>query len=373
MRLLILSSKTGGGHEMRASAISDISSSLGIKTQVIRPLEEGSSIDKFGSNLYNWIQKFYPRLHKIYFHFLEIASLHHKSSMIFSVKNYEKKILEFSPDLVISVHAHLNHGFRDIICENIKLPNVPKFVVCCGELSNGSGFSNHWVNPKIDEFWCPFEDSLNAAVSRGMPFQKSFVVGPLLREPFYSIPSKKEIDDFILKYRLKKDLGICLLGTGANGVQNHIKAIRSLRQSSYKGQIFALCGNNGKLQSKLIEQNQYNSLIIRPVGRLCAKEMSVLMHLSSWIYGRPGAGLTTEALVANRSMVFDTNKGVMPQEENNLNFWRDNCQKLTIANGPRELGLLCKQTMPPFKTRKSFSTKLIAEKLLSLKNQIDAN
>ena len=28
----------------------------------------------------------------------------------------------FSPDLVVSVHAHLNHGFRDIICNNELLP-----------------------------------------------------------------------------------------------------------------------------------------------------------------------------------------------------------------------------------------------------------
>ena len=45
----------------------------------------------------------------------------------------------FSPDLVVSVHAHLNHGFRDIICNNELLPFTPKFYIYCGELSDGRG------------------------------------------------------------------------------------------------------------------------------------------------------------------------------------------------------------------------------------------
>ena len=40
MRLLILSSKTGGGHEMRAQALSEFCMSLNIRYKIVRPLEE---------------------------------------------------------------------------------------------------------------------------------------------------------------------------------------------------------------------------------------------------------------------------------------------------------------------------------------------
>ena len=40
MRLLILSSKTGGGHEMRAQALSEFCMSLNIQYKIVRPLEE---------------------------------------------------------------------------------------------------------------------------------------------------------------------------------------------------------------------------------------------------------------------------------------------------------------------------------------------
>ena len=57
MSVLVLSSKTGGGHEMRAQALVDLSNSLGIDCEIYRPLESGSPIYSFGTGIYNLIQK----------------------------------------------------------------------------------------------------------------------------------------------------------------------------------------------------------------------------------------------------------------------------------------------------------------------------
>ena len=94
MSVLVLSSKTGGGHEMRAQALVDLSNDLGIDFEIYRPLESGSPIYSLGTGIYNLIQKTYPGLHKLYFRFLERACLHRSSTFLLGKKKKKhQKIL----------------------------------------------------------------------------------------------------------------------------------------------------------------------------------------------------------------------------------------------------------------------------------------
>ena len=70
MNLLILSSSTGGGHDMRAFALKEWWTSKGYDAEVFHPLEQTSSLYRFGTNLYNFIQKRVPWCHSLYFKFL---------------------------------------------------------------------------------------------------------------------------------------------------------------------------------------------------------------------------------------------------------------------------------------------------------------
>ena len=238
MRLLILSAKTGGGHEMRARALTELASSLGFETHTIRPLEEGSMIDRFGSNLYNWIQKFYPRLHRFYFGFLEFASLHRKTCTILSGEKIRKEVTGFSPDLVISVHAHLNHGYYLLLKQ--QLGKSFKFMTYCGEMSDSLGFSRHWVNPNIDSFLGPFKETCEAAVKRGMPDTKVHEVGPLLRKAFYKKQNQSDRKKILEKLSISPDLPLYLLGTGANGANQHIPVLNALNNEDSKFQYYLL-------------------------------------------------------------------------------------------------------------------------------------
>ena len=57
MNLLILSSSTGGGHDMRAFALKEWWINRGYAAEVFHPLEQTSALYRFGANLYNFIQK----------------------------------------------------------------------------------------------------------------------------------------------------------------------------------------------------------------------------------------------------------------------------------------------------------------------------
>jgi processive 1,2-diacylglycerol beta-glucosyltransferase len=336
MRLVVLSSKTGGGHEMRAQAIQEVCDELEIGCTILRPLETGSPIYLFGTHIYNWIQRFYPRVHTLYFKWLEFASLHNHSKKIIGSHDFLRKMRGLSPNLVISVHAHLNHGFLEL-SKSINRPTPPKFAIYCGELADGIGFSKHWINSDADLFCGPTKKTIEAAIKRGMPTKKCKVWGALLRSPFYQSVNSSQVHSFCLKYDIDPKLPIGVLATGANGVNSHMKVLQGFADKDLGIQIIALCGQSAVLFNQLKGFGERSKIKIIPVMSINSNEMKTLLEMSDWVFGRPGAGLTSEVISIGKSMYFDTSRGIMPQEQNNLNFWRSCGANPVLISNARQL------------------------------------
>ena len=71
---------------------------------------------------------------------------------------------------------------------------------------------------------------------------------------------------------------------------------------------------------------------ILPFPRLDGNAMVKLLKVSNWILARPGAGLTTEAIVTGCPVIFDLSGGTMPQEKNNLNFWKKDRETCSLVS-----------------------------------------
>jgi processive 1,2-diacylglycerol beta-glucosyltransferase len=362
MKLLILSASTGGGHDMRAFALKDWWMDKGFEAEVFHPLENTFAGYRLGCQLYNLIQKKFPILHYAYFHFLESASIHRDSKKIIGSQKYVQKISSYRPTLIVSMHAHLNHGYFELS----RLPNFkPKFAVFCGELADGYGFSKHWVNPQNDLFISPYMEGCVAAQKRGMPIGKTLASGPLLRKPFYSqedFVDKKEIEK---KFGLDPRLPIYLLGTGANGVNQHLPIIEALRVVDFDAQVVALCGKNQKTYQAVFEVSQSSRMKIIPLRQLDASSMVELLKIADWMLARPGAGLTTEAIVTGCPLIFDLSGGCMPQEKINLNFWKSRQGRVVSSSSPLELTKIIqsKETIPNLKIPVQASPHLLLEAL----------
>lgn len=69
LRILVLTSSTGGGHDARAEAFAEWCFQLyrhDVDVRIEQMLEASSLFYRSGVNLYNWIQKKSPWLHKIF-------------------------------------------------------------------------------------------------------------------------------------------------------------------------------------------------------------------------------------------------------------------------------------------------------------------
>ena len=345
MNLLILSSSTGGGHDMRANALKSWWTEGKGEARIMHPLENGFALYRWGSGLYNFIQKKLPLFHYFYFHFLEYASIHRGARRIIASGKFSSEVREFSPDLVLSVHAHLNHGYFQLARDAIPHKRS-KFVIFCGELADGQGFSRHWINPDADLFSGPFEETCQAARKKGMPKEKTLVAGPLLRKPFYQSEEQPARAEFLAEYGLSEKLKTYVLGTGANGVNRHREVIDAFSRTDPQCQLLALCGKNKSTFEELERIKERSKVSFVALPEQSAWNMAMILRHADCLFARPGAGMTTEAVACGTPVIFDVSRGIMPQETNNLNFWKTHAPSLVTTARPSRLPELVTREIP---------------------------
>jgi processive 1,2-diacylglycerol beta-glucosyltransferase len=340
-RLLILSSSTGGGHDMRADALAQwVERSKGNEVRIRRyqALEESSSVDRFGVDLYNWIQRRCPWAHHVYFNFLEIAGLHRKVPFLQGRKRLQAIVREFHPDVVLSTHAHLNHAFFTAIRQAMA-DDPPRCLTYCGELHGSYGFSRHWVNPRADGFIAAVPACAEAARERGMPEARIHLGGFLLKPAFFEDAKTNDAPELAGEREAlfgKPVHGpVILLGTGANGANNHLAIIRSLRALKQPINLIALCGND-EAALRSLETISSPPHTIRPLGY--RDDMHRLLQLADLAFIRPGTGSTSECIQARCPIFFNGIGGVMPQERITLNFLRSLGLQPQIVSRPAQFG-----------------------------------
>jgi len=329
MKILILSSSTGGGHNMRARSLTEWSQLSNLaETSTHQALESTHPLYQFGVESYNWIQRSAPWLHHLYFNYLEVASMFKSSSRIMGRQKFVHYLHSLRPDLILSVHGSTNHGFFDLAREAI--PGIP-CVTYCGELFGGYGFSKHWANPQADLFIGAVPECCEAAISCGVPPEKAVVGGFLLDPHFYHQPmteiEKKEYRRTQLG--LDEDRFTLLLGTGAVGANNHLSLLKKLAAAKVYPQVIALCGKNQKTFSEIEEWSKAHPEI--PVKALAyTREIPQLMQISDALVARPGTGTTCEAIQSSCPIIHNGIGGIMPQEWITVKYTRKHQVSQTI-------------------------------------------
>ena len=104
----------------------------------------------------------------------------------------------------------------------------------------------------------------------------------------------------------------------------------------FDAQVVALCGKNQKTYEAVLEVSQLSRLKIIPLRQLDASSMVELLKIADWMLARPGAGLTTEAIVTGCPLIFDLAGGCMPQEKSILTFGRQGRGRVVSSSSPRK-------------------------------------
>ena len=322
MRVLVLTSSTGGGHNTRARAFAAWAQrerDLGLDVVIHQALEQTHGIYRFGVGLYNWIQRTAPQLHHVYFNFLEVAGACKSPAWMLGMERFRHVLREHRPDVVLSVHGSLNHGFFAVARETLR-DKPPRCVTYCGELFCGYGFSRHWVNPRADLFIGAVAETVAAARRWQMPEERACVGGFLLDPAFYAarLGEAERRRVLLEKYEFDPDRFTLLLTTGAVGANNHLALLNALKASPLRPQVIALCRPQSVWQDVAMWATANPALPVRAVE--FTDKMAELLQCVSAVVARPGTGTTSEAMLSGCPILFNGLGGVMPQEMITVKF-----------------------------------------------------
>jgi processive 1,2-diacylglycerol beta-glucosyltransferase len=335
IRILVLTSSTGGGHDARAHAFAEWCLQLyhgQVDVRIEQMLENSSLINRAGVNFYNWIQKSLPILHTAYYEFIEAFSLLNTRSVAFGRGYYKKILLEYRPHLVFSVHDCLNRGYFQMARKILGPENV-RCATYCGEFSGGWGYSRNWIEPTADLYISRTATARDYALVKGIPPEHARVRGHLMRPSYHleMVDSAQRAISRRKRYGLRPDRFTIFLATGSNGANNHFSLLPALTKYSDRLQAIIICGRNQEVHNQLIQWRSENPDFLCHIEGY-AESPHLLMQASDVIVTRGGTTTCAQALHFRCPIIFNAFGGVMPQERLTLKYFYNGAHSRIIKN-----------------------------------------
>lgn len=326
VRILVLTSSTGGGHDARAEAFAEWCFELyrhDVDVRIEQMLEKSSVVNRAGVNFYNRIQKAAPWIHRLFYAFVEILSFLNKKSVSFGRGYYLRVIGEYKPHLVFSVHDCLNRGYFQMARSRLGAANV-RCATYCGEFSGGWGYSRNWIEPTVDLYFSRTPTARDFAVKKGIPVEKTLVRGSLMPpQSFVEIIAPGDLGAFRQnRLGLQQDLFTVFLATGANGANNHLELLPELLPHAKRCQAIVICGHNKETYNRLVHWRAVHPEFNCHLEGY-SETVHLLMQASDAIVTRGGTTTCAKAIHFRCPIIFNAFGGIMPQEELTWKFFRN--------------------------------------------------
>ena len=343
IRILVLTSSTGAGHDARAQAFAEWCFELyrhDIDVRIEQMLEKSSGFFSAGVNFYNWIQKKSPWIHKAFYLFVELLSLLNRRSVTFGRAYYEAVLRDYQPHLVFSVHDCLNRGYFQL-ARKILGPDRVRCATYCGEFSGGFGYSINWVESTADLYISRTATARDYAVKIGMPRERTRVRGHLMQPrahlEVFDAAARTAYREETLE--LRPDLFTVFLATGGNGANNHFELLAKLLPYADQLQVIVICGKNREVYNQLVhwrsEHPEFNCFVDG-----FSDQVHLLMQVSDAVVTRGGTTTCAKALHFRCPIIFNAIGGIMPQEELTVKFFRNGGGAELITNASDFGGLI---------------------------------
>jgi len=335
VRILILTSSTGGGHDARAEAFAEWCFQLyrhEVDVRIEQMLEKSSVVNRAGVGFYNRIQKAAPWLHTAFYTFVELLSYINSRDVTFGRSYFISVLRDYQPHLILSVHDCLNRGYFQLARETLGANRV-RCVTYCGEFSGGWGYSRNWIEPTVDLYFSRTPTARDFAVKSGIAPGKSRVRGNLMlpRALLETVTPAERGNFRVKRLGLRPDLFTVFLATGGNGANQHLELLPTLVKYADRVQAIVICGKNKQSYNELVHWRANN-----PEFNCYLEGYSEVVHLlmqaSDAIVTRGGTTTCAKALHFRCPIIFNAFQGIMPQEELTWKFFRNGAASTKIEN-----------------------------------------
>lgn len=327
LRVLVLSSDTGGGHRASAHA-------LQAALERLRPADVHVDVVDFWVQLakgpgktfpqgYAFLAK-HPWMWKVVYdltRFPPVRAFQEAWFNAFGHRKVKDAFVKYAPDLIVSVHPLVNtlsmHVLNCIERES-GVPKVPYVTV----VTDLGGAHPTWFHKQVDMTYVPNDAVRSVADRCNIAPTRLRQYGLPVRSAFWSPPRDKV--ELRQELGLEADVPAFLLIGGGDGIGNLGKiakaiADRAAKQfGSHGAQLVVICGKNEGLRKSLSARN----------WRVPVKVLGYVNNMSEWMTAcdvlctKAGPGTIAEALIRGLPTLIT---GFLPgQEEDNVKYVTEN-------------------------------------------------
>ncbi|KAF0137129.1 MAG: monogalactosyldiacylglycerol synthase family protein [Xanthobacteraceae bacterium] len=313
LHILVLMSRTGGGHLASARA-------LEAEFQAQRPGCRVTIVDLLTDHIafpfsrmprgYDTLVGRAPRLWHTMWRMTAIAPVARSSAAIvrrMSRTHIEALLREARPDLVVSVHPLVNHLVIPVL---ERVAPRTRYVTVVTDLG---GIHPSWLHPRNAAIYLPTERAVELAAARGLPRQRLHAHGLPVRADFARTAAERS--DTCRAFGLDPDLPAVLVMGGGGGigpmesiVSETAAALSAASPARPAAQIVVVCASNARLKERLAAATW--PVPVTALGYV--DRMSDLMQACDLLVTKAGPGTIAEASIRGLPMLL---YGFIPGQE----------------------------------------------------------
>ncbi len=285
--MILTAEKTGTGHKSSANAIQKKLEAMGYLVKQINCFEMMGKLGRKMEEAYIPLTTKHPGLWKISHSFSQIfTNTLHNFMYSKSKKSLLKEILDFSPDLIISVHCMFTKAVSKLLRKN-KL-NIP-FMINVIDLVNPPRV---WQDKSADMSFMPTEVARQQYIKKGFDPDKLVVSGFPIREDIVTLTEPKKIGD-----RLK----ILMVNPSVN-LKKNINFVREVSRLD-NTDIKIVCGRDERLFSALIEEKKKNARLSNVEILGFVKNMNELLYECHILMTKAGPNMLLEGTRSGSAVI----------------------------------------------------------------------
>ncbi len=304
-KILIISSRYGGGHRSAAEAIG-----YGLKEWhddcEVEYLDFGDIIgeylNKFCTKSYDFSIKHTPFTHRILAAVTDSERFLRHANFLSSpiLKSKLKKHLDrIKPDIVVNTFPAANHTI-----EKFKNKYNFKFITVITDLLS---VHRYWLSPGTDKYLIAIPEMLPRLASLGLTEDKIEITGFVVRPDFFIEKNTHELKQK-LNISENKFVITYLIGSSPEKfTMEMITQINALEDT----ELVVICGKNKKYEDKLNELNLKN---VKVVG--FTKHMDEYLRVCDVAIGKAGPGFVMEVATIGKPLIMTSY--IAPQEQGNV-------------------------------------------------------
>ena len=297
MKVLILSCKTGGGHDAAGMALKEELESRGHAGVMFDYLVlAGQKVSETVGGVYVNTVKNTPHVFgAVYTLGMAVSRLTRKSPVYYvnsKMAKYLQPYLEKEHfDAVLMPHLYPAENLTYMKRKGMVLPLTMAVMTDYTCIP-------FWEETECDYYIAPHEDLVESCVKRGLPREKLLPLGIPVSARFRLKADKRKARAYLGFPQEKK---ICLVMGGSMGAGDLEKLTKKLWQElEGKGCIAVICGSNKKIYQKL--KKKYDGKAgFYVIGK--TRQMELYMKACDVIYTKPGGLTSTEAAVSQLPIV----------------------------------------------------------------------